>query len=782
VDPQHPHALHGLGLIAQETGRTDTAVDLLTLAIAATGGDAPLHSNLGWALHAEGRLHEAVASFRAAVACAPRSADAHGNLGQALHAQGRLDEAVASFREALGIAPDGADIHNNLAVVLKDLGRVGDAIESYERALALEPGLVTAHVNLGLARQAEGRLVDAMGCFTRAIVLAPDAAEAYDHLVAVLVELGRVDEAVTIGRRAVAQQPNLASAHANLGLALHAQGRTAEAVVCYRRALGIAPRLAEAHHNLGTALEELGDVDSAVTCYEQAVALGLERAGVYANLGHMLIEQNRTDAAIAAYRRAHALAPDAAWEIAAATALPVITASTEAIAAARERLGRNLEALLQSDVRVAHPDRPTITPNFFLAYNGLDDRQLQETMALACVRANPTLAWTAPHCFAPPPVEGRRIRVGFVSAYLYEHSIGRLTHGLIEHLSRDRFEVAIFHARRSGDALSAAIDRSADRAIRLPNRLREARERIAAEALDVLVYPDIGMARMTYHLAFARLAPVQCVMWGHPDTTGLATVDYFISSAALEPAGADQHYTERLHRLSRLPTHYPRPSAAVAPLTRAALGLDEGATLYVCPQTLFKLHPDYDAILADILRRDRRGRLVLIDGQSSRWSRDWRERFAGAGADVIDRVVVLPRMAHADFLRLLVSADALLDPLVFSGGTTSYAALGLGAPIVTWPGQFMRGRVTYACYRQLGVMDCVVDSAEAYVETALRLANDPAWRAGVSARLVAGHAELFEDVAVVREIEEFFARAAAEATTSARRSVLSGAALSAAPA
>jgi predicted O-linked N-acetylglucosamine transferase (SPINDLY family) len=265
-------------------------------------------------------------------------------------------------------------------------------------------------------------------------------------------------------------------------------------------------------------------------------------------------------------------------------------------------------------------------------------------------------------------------------------------------------------------------------------------------------------------------------MWGHPDTTGLATIDYFISSAVLEPEGADEHYTERLHRLSRLPTHFPRPQETVAPLTRAMLGLDEDTTLYVCPQTLFKLHPDFDAVLAEILRRDRRGRLVMIEGPSRHWSRDWRARFAHAGADVADRVVFLPRMPHADFLRLLVTADALLDPTVFSGGTTSYAALGLGAPIVTWPGRFMRGRVTYACYRQLGVMDCVVDSADAYVETALRLANDPAWRAGVGARLVAARANLFEDVAVVRELEKFFARAAAEATTSASGSALSGAA------
>src|SRR5262249_44840918 len=142
--------------------------------------------------------------------------------------------------------------------------------------------------------------------------------------------------------------------------------------------------------------------------------------------------------------------------------------------------------------------------------------------------------------------------------------------------------------------------------------LATVRQRIAKLELDVLYYADVGMTAWTYFLAFARLAPVQCVTWGHPLTTGIPNLDYFISSELLEGPGAEEHYTEKLVRLPNLAVHYYRPQAPAEVRPRSHYGLEETGRLYGCPQSLFKLHPDFDAILADVLRRDPEGLLVLL--------------------------------------------------------------------------------------------------------------------------------------------------------------------------
>jgi predicted O-linked N-acetylglucosamine transferase (SPINDLY family) len=295
--------------------------------------------------------------------------------------------------------------------------------------------------------------------------------------------------------------------------------------------------------------------------------------------------------------------------------------------------------------------------------------------------------------------------------------------------------------------------------VSLPRKLEDARVLIAREELDVLVYTDIGMEPLTYFLAFARLAPVQCVTWGHPVTTGIPTMDYFLSSIHLETAEADGHYTETLVRLDRVNTCYREPRLTTPARSRADFGLGEDAHLYVCTQTLFKFHPEFDAILGQILRGDPEGRVVLIEGQLGHWMQLLNDRFRRTIPDVAGRIVVLPRLSQEDFLHLQALADVLLDTLHFGGGNTSYEALAFGTPIVTLPGPFLRSRITYACYRQMGVLDCIAEDPGEYVRIALRLGTDRPWRDSVRSRILDRKHLLYEDDAAVQELERFFLEA-----------------------
>jgi predicted O-linked N-acetylglucosamine transferase (SPINDLY family) len=386
----------------------------------------------------------------------------------------------------------------------------------------------------------------------------------------------------------------------------------------------------------------------------------------------------------------------------------------------------------------------------------MNDRELLVRLAALHRAATPSLCFQAPHCRAGARRSGARraIKVGFISRYFHRHTIGKLNLGLVRNLSRERFHVTVLRFPGPDDAMARAFDECADRVVRLPLR-QNFQQDIAALELDVLYYCDIGMDAWTYFLAYARLAPVQCVTWGHPVTTGIPTIDYFVSSRLLEPEKAAEHYSEELVPLDNLNVYYYEPKIGVPIKTRAALGLDETANLYVCPQSLFKIHPCLDVMLAGILRGDPRGRIVLIEGGFAHWKTLLAARFERSFPDVADRVDFVPRYSQDDFLHVLARADVLLDTTPFGGGSTSYEAFALGTPVVTLPGPFLRGRITAACYQQMGVLDCIAGSEDEYVQIALRLGMDRDWRARVRAAILSRKHLLYEDAAAVRQLEQF---------------------------
>ncbi len=131
----------------------------------------------------------------------------------------------------------------------------------------------------------------------------------------------------------------------------------------------------------------------------------------------------------------------------------------------------------------------------------------------------------------------KKIKIGFISEFLTEHTVGKLFGGLIKNIDRKKFDVTIFHTVQTKKSLiKDEIDNSANKTINLDSRIKEQHQQVDKENLDIIFYPDIGMSPTTYFLAFSRIAPVQIVTWGHPETTGIKTIDYFLSSALLEPS------------------------------------------------------------------------------------------------------------------------------------------------------------------------------------------------------------------------------------------------------
>lgn len=719
---------------------------------------------LGASLQMQGK--NALAAFRKTAELMPGDADAYFNLGVVQKSLGKLDDAAASYRRALKIKPDYAEAHGNLGNVLKDLGQLDDAVASYRRALQLKPNAADAHNSLGTALKDLGQFDAALASYRRALALKPDYVDAHYNLGNALKELGQLDEAVASYRHAIKIKPDFAEAHNNLGAALKELGQFDAALVSYRRVIELKPDFAEAHNNLGNALKDLGQLDAALISYRKAVELKPSYAKAHNSLGSALQLLGQPDAALVSYHRALALQPeDSQYAIYTHLMLPVIPEAPGSIVWWRERYQNEITTLMNTPCTLELG-----TTSFYLAYHNENNRPIMEALCRLFRTRVSDLTAIAPHIpdWHHPAERGQRIRVGFLSEYLRDHTIGKHYQGFIRHLDRKRFEVVVIHGPTSSqDTFRQNLDALANKAITLPAELKKQQQAVAAEQLDVLFYPDIGMAPSTYFLAYARLAPVQATSWGHPDTSGLDTMDYFVSASSNEPEISEPYYTERLIRLNRLPCfYYQTPASSIPKLSKAALGLPESGTLYGCPQTLFKLHPDFDAVLRSIAEGDPTGHLILPYGKYSAWTDLLKERWAKTFPLLLERVIFLPHMPWDRFMAVMAQMDVLLDPLHFGSGNTLYDAMVIGTPVVTWPGRFARGRNVAAAYRQMGVPDApIARHLEDYAPLALALGRDTERRRALRvASLEAAGLELFEDMQAVREFEIFLEAAVSAAT------------------
>jgi predicted TPR repeat methyltransferase len=276
AEPRHADALHLLGVIAGQTGRSEAAVDWLRQSIAARPDHPEAQKNLGVALRAVGETDEAIAAYRRAISLKPDYAEAHKNLGNALYQSGRLDDTIAAYRQAILFHPGNSEAHCNLGAALKDKGLLSDAIAECRAALALRPNYPEAHNHLGNA----------------------------------LHDAGQLDEAIAAYRVALQLRPGFAAACNNLGVALRGKGRHAEAIAAFREALRLRPDYADAWDHLGSVLQDEGQLDEAIAAHRKAIELKPDYADAFGNLGHALKQQGLLDEAIAAYREAVRLKPD----------------------------------------------------------------------------------------------------------------------------------------------------------------------------------------------------------------------------------------------------------------------------------------------------------------------------------------------------------------------------------------------------------------------------------------------------------------------------------------
>jgi len=266
--PQHPEALHLLGLVAHKTGRSELAADLIRRSISSKPQIAEFHVNLGVVLASQGRHDQAIAAFRQALALKPDSAEAHYNLGLALGEVQRWEESLAAFGRAVAGKPGLAEAHHRMGRILLRMDRYEEAAAAFRLALALKPDDANSANGLGLALSTAKHSEEAVGFFRQAIAIDADFFAAYNNLGNTLNLLNRHEEAIEVFQRAMAINPKVAAAHNGLAQALMNIGRLDEGLETLRRAVDLDPGDSEIRGNMVYGMQYLHGSDGAVALAE----------------------------------------------------------------------------------------------------------------------------------------------------------------------------------------------------------------------------------------------------------------------------------------------------------------------------------------------------------------------------------------------------------------------------------------------------------------------------------------------------------------------------------
>jgi protein O-GlcNAc transferase len=724
--------------------------------------------NLGFVLREQGRTNEAREVLERAVRVAAEDADSHYLLASILETTGPRDEEVSHLQKAIHLRPDFELARRRLITALFHSGRFAEATELCDKSLAIFPDAAELHFYRGnIYVQADEKALAIASC-KRALALNPELLSAQQSLSRLLLDTEQFEEAEASYRREIELTPQHFGPYHQLGAVLNRMGRYAEAIESFKRAIALNPGSGASYYILASAYTDLdaGSNENLATAranFEKAVEVAPEVSTFHYGLGFSYWRGAEIDRAMASFDRAIWLDPnnvEARW---ARLMLWVPAFSSEGTDDSPDRTGLGDELTKFEDWWVKSDTDGSrfvgdIQP-FFLTYQEESNVALLKQYGQLCAKA--MQRWLDRQ--TPPPFKrpmGKRIRLGIVSGDIRLHSVWMaLIKGWFQSFDPKRFEIVVISLSNLTDLETSWARSKSDVFVSGPRDLAQWVAAMREQNCEILLYPAVGLHPMAMKLASLRLGPVQINTWGHPDTSGLPTLDYYVSADCFEPADAQDHYSEQLILLPHLGNRIQRLALQSSNPDLAAMNIDLERPILVCPGSPFKYQPMYDHIFVEIARSAPDAQLVFFRPSGATLADLLQARiakgFEAAGLNMLDHVRFIRWLNFNEYHFLLRHADVLLDTIGFSGYNTAVQAIECGLPMVTREGRFLRGRLASGVLRRMGLTELIVQTKADYVKLAVRLATDRDYQAHIRHEIQQRRSVLFDDQSAMGPFQGF---------------------------
>jgi protein O-GlcNAc transferase len=724
---------------ALNAGRKPEAIDHLIAAVTEDPARAaPVYRVLAGQLYSAGRYTEGEAYAARGLERHPRDYELLNTRGVLLRRLLRYAEAVPVLEQAVKLNPKSAAALQNLGNVLYDMNDAAGAEPVFARLARSDPRNPDTQRMLGRCLLKLGRIEPALVRFRQAVSLKRDNIEGWLDLAGAFNEENRSEEAEQALDKALAQNPGNGRLLEGKVIVMRRSGQAARAEVLLRELLPTNGNAAWLHFQLAAIIADK-DREQANVHFARAAELNPSRLE-YSVTWLESLERTRTGDEGANIERAYQLA--------------------------RKLLPRKLEftdsvTKVMSEVFVRVCDFDSVDQLGDLrsmgrawAENGRHTAFLKQ---LARVRSDADRlevleqhrAWgrkiqaaadRRPIQRPPPRPEGGKIRLGFMSSDLRRHPVGYFAMPLFEHIDRERFEVFVYsyYDGREDPVQRAITERIAGYRWWPDVSVPQAAQRIAEDQLDILVELG-GSTHMNKPEVMAyRPAPIQASWLGYPHSLGLEAVDYLICDPWIAPPDRKLLIEKPLILKN---AWYPLSAAVFSdsvPLDREPPVSRNGYVTFGTANQPSKFNRECLRAWAQIMARCPDSRFLFIRPEGS--SPSFRENlFAAFAAEGIGRSRIEFEAVRGTHLPHYNRVDISLDPFPQTGGTTTCESMWMGAPCVSLVGPAPYERLSYSVLNNVGLGDLCATSVDEFIETAVRLASDPAriaeLRAGMRERM-----------------------------------------------
>jgi len=717
----------------------------------------------GLALLQQGNPEAADALFAKAHQLNPNNVDALNLLGIRSYQKKDYEQALAFLHQANLIFPNSAQTLSNLGLTHTAILEFQEALHFFDLAIESNSNIPEVHNNRGNALKGLGRNMEAMQAYANALALRSNYAEALSNQGIILLEDGNPEKAIPLFEQALQINPNLAVTLNSLGNALSQLARDEESFACFERALKINESYLDAYLNFGNALKKAKQYSASIDCFQHALKINPENAKTFYSMGEVYYDTGDSTLAKTYYAKSLELNAnnlEAQYALAIAQ-IPKVYKSQQEMSESRISFSKGLAILeaaplLENDPTIAstligrHP--------FYLAYQDENNEPFLSRYGQICTR-QAQIIQEGLLKNRPIAKVNRKIRVGIVSNYFYNHPVWHaITKGWVMHLNPVLFEIHIFNTNGIEDAETELAKSNSTTYFNCGNTAQKAAQIIASQDLDMLLFPEIGMDTTTKTLACLRLAPIQAVSWGHPETTGLPTIDFYLSGQLLESEGANLNYCEELVQLPNLGTYFEHQPVQASNPNLEALEIDPTLPILLCAGSPSKYTPVHDLIFVEIAKKLGQCQFIFFNFDENLtpiFKRRIEQSFSKNQLKPNEFIRFIPFLKKEAFFGLMQKADLYLDTIGFSGFNTAMQALECNLPVVTMEGARLRGRLASGTLNKMGLPELICKTEVAYIDLVVKLIQNPELLISYKAAIAKSKMNLFNDLEPIRALENF---------------------------